>query len=316
MRNSVSWDCSCIIGFGNHAKSKILPALENVGIKIGGIVSSKDQLMLPGVEIFKNVADAIKFLPSNTLFIISSPPKIHFSQAKELVQAGKDIFIEKPAFISSDDLVEINKLACKSGSLVVEMLMYLENKSVKKIINFLKEEHNQIKAIKMKFFIPSIPEGTFRIESDLGSSLLSDMGCYPLSILKVAGYKLANLNLDLNKKNLDENISFHILGHSKKILIDIKIGVSDSYQNSLSVILKDENNVFCEPFFYGRSGERKYVVTKNDEIDELKIFEEDAFELMFLKNKSYWVQNQKERITQMMSVVKNLERLGQQAQLY
>ena len=84
----------------------------------------------------------------------------------------------------------------------------------------------------------------------------------------------------------------------------------------MSVILKDENNVFCEPFFYGRSGERKYVVTKNDEIDELKIFEEDAFELMFLKNKSYWVQNQKERITQMMSVVKNLERLGQQAQLY
>ena len=65
MRNSVSWDCSCIIGFGNHAKSKILPALENVGIKIGGIVSSKDQLMLPGVEIFTNVADAIKFLPTN-----------------------------------------------------------------------------------------------------------------------------------------------------------------------------------------------------------------------------------------------------------
>ena len=120
-----SWDSTCILGFGAHAELKLLPALKEVGLNIGGVVSSKSDLKISGVKIFSQIEDAINFLPKNTLYIISSPPDMHYQQSKILVEAGKDIFIEKPAFTSINNLNDILTAAEKNNSLVLEMLMYL-----------------------------------------------------------------------------------------------------------------------------------------------------------------------------------------------
>ena len=131
MNNNKSWKSACIIGFGAHAELKLLPSLKNVGINVDGIISSKHDLKVNGTKIFSKIEDALRFLPKNTLYIISSPPDIHYQQAKILVNAGKDIFIEKPAFTSLSNLNDIVNLAEKNDSLVVEMLMYLESLAVK-----------------------------------------------------------------------------------------------------------------------------------------------------------------------------------------
>ena len=41
-----SWDSTCILGFGAHAELKLLPALKEVGLNIGGVVSSKSDLKI------------------------------------------------------------------------------------------------------------------------------------------------------------------------------------------------------------------------------------------------------------------------------
>jgi len=49
----------CIVGFGNHAKTKLLPALQNSNKNILGIVSSKENLSTK-ITVFKNLQEAIE----------------------------------------------------------------------------------------------------------------------------------------------------------------------------------------------------------------------------------------------------------------
>ena len=313
--HNLSWDNTCIVGFGGHAKDKLLPALKRVGLNINGVVSRDSRLNIDGAKTFSKISDAIKFLPVNTLFIISSPPDIHYLQAKELAMAGKDIFIEKPAFTSIKNLNELCNLANENGSLILEMFMYFENQAVKQIIKILKNDNNSINSIDLKFYIPSIPSGTFRNESTLGCSLLSDMGCYPLSLLAMAGHDLSNLNLENVREDVGENLKFCISGKSKNILIDIKIGINDDYLNNIAIQFKNNREIICEPFFYGRSGYRKLIEIEGELKNETKIFEKNAYELMFSKNRSDWIKTQKDRLNQMHIVTESLVRLGKQAGL-
>ena len=58
----------CIVGFGNHAKTKLLPSLKKLNKNIFGIVSSKIDLNLQ-TNFFKNLQDAINQSNNFTNFI-------------------------------------------------------------------------------------------------------------------------------------------------------------------------------------------------------------------------------------------------------
>ncbi len=312
VNNSRSWDSACIVGFGSHAEFKLLPALKKAGIKLGGVVTSKKDLKIIGTKIFSKISDAVEFLPKNTLFIISSPPDIHYIQSKILVDAGKDIFVEKPAFTSSKNLNDLLKVAEENKSLVVEMLMYLESYTVKKIIKILGENKSSVRDIQLQFLIPSIPKNTFRDESTLGCSLLSDMGCYPLSLLANIGYDLSNLNHILNEENETEDTSFHMGGFSDNTKLDIQIGLSNQYKNKIVIKFQGGNEIMCEPFFYGREGERKFSESKDRSVKEEIFFEKNSFEIMFKRSRNDWIKIQKDRLDKLKYVTETLERLGDQ----
>ena len=133
VNKNTSWDSVCIVGLGGHAKNKILPALKLNRLKVLGIVSRDSSKKLKGAETFIDIMDAIKFLPERTLFIVSSPPNLHYQQAKILIESGRDVFIEKPAFLSVSESKELTSLANSKNTVLAEMLMYLENESVKRL---------------------------------------------------------------------------------------------------------------------------------------------------------------------------------------
>ena len=144
-------------------------------------MSRNPAVAMSGVQVFLTVIDAISCLPETTLFVIATPPNVHYAQVKAVIEAGRDVFVEKPAFLSLNESVELSRLADEHGVVLVEMLMYLENNSVQQIISELKCASGSVKNIECQFLIPSVPLGTFRTEASLGNSLLSDMACYPLS---------------------------------------------------------------------------------------------------------------------------------------
>ena len=311
----LSWDGVCIIGLGGHAQNKLVPGLEAAGLKVIGVVSRNTALVISDVQMFLTVTDAISCLPKNTLFVISTPPNFHYEQVKAVIEAGRDVFVEKPAFLSFEESIELNKLAIKQGVVLVEMLMYLENNSVQQIIDELKCASGSIKSIECQFLIPSVPQGTFRTEVSLGNSLLSDMACYPLSMLAIAGYDLCDLFLVTDSTSTKQNLIFCIKGKSQETNICIQVGRSGQYRNKVKLQFNDDRKISCEPFFYGREGHRTLIkVTKAGKLVE-SIFEENAYERMFKRKRQEWILTQESRWDALNLVSESLEQLGKQAGL-
>ena len=68
----------CIIGVGDHSNLKLLPALLKSGKKIVGLVSRSQTSNIRKFKRFNNIDLALKKLPKETVFLISTPPLSHF----------------------------------------------------------------------------------------------------------------------------------------------------------------------------------------------------------------------------------------------
>ena len=315
MHLNLEWDSVCLVGLGSHAKNKLLPGLEAAGLELIAIVTRNPVIAVSGVQIFLTVTDAVSNLPETTLFVIATPSNVHYAQAKELIEADRDVFVEKPAFLSFKESVELSRLATERGLVLVEMLMYLENNSVQRIIDELIFAPGSVKNIECQFLIPSVPLGTFRTETSIGNSLLSDMACYPLSMLAIAGYELRNLMLVPNSIVDGNNRIFRIEGNSRQTKIDIQVGCNGEYLNKVKVEFDYDREISCEPFFYGREGDRAVIeVSKAGKLVE-PMCEHNAYELMFLRKRPEWVATQQSRLNSLGLVSQSIERLGRQAGL-
>src|SRR4051794_10368864 len=91
----------CIVGLGNHALTKLIPAIIANGQQIAGFVTSRpNSADVPSGPIFRRLDEALSALPSDTVFVIATPPAIHFDHAMLAINAGRDVFVEKPAFVT------------------------------------------------------------------------------------------------------------------------------------------------------------------------------------------------------------------------
>ncbi|MDB9904186.1 Gfo/Idh/MocA family oxidoreductase [Oceanospirillaceae bacterium] len=313
INRNLSWDGVCIIGLGDHAMNKLVPGLESAGLQIIGVVSRNPALAILDVQIFLTVADAISSLPETTLFVIATPPNVHYAQVKAVIEAGRDVFVEKPAFLSLKESVELSRLAGERSVVLVEMLMYLENNSVQQILSELKCASGSVTNIECQFLIPSVPLRTFRTEASLGNSLLSDIACYPLSLLAIAGYDLSNLVLVADNLRVKQNPIFCIKGKSQKTNIHIRVGCDGQYRNNVRLVFDDDREISCEPFFYGRKGHRKLIRATNAGMITEQILEANGYERMFLRKRQEWLAIQETRWDALGLVSDSLDRLGRQA---
>ena len=104
----------CLVGFGNHSKSKIIPAIKKSNGVIDGIVSKKTE-NFGSLKFFSSINDAFTKVNSNTIFIICSPPDLHYSQAIDVIKRGHNVFIEKPVSLSVIDLENIISISDKKN---------------------------------------------------------------------------------------------------------------------------------------------------------------------------------------------------------
>ena len=154
---------------------------------------------------------------------------------------------------------------------------------------------------------------TFRTEASLGNSLLSDIGCYPISLLAIAGYDLSNLGLEASTPSANQRPIFFASRKSHTTNIHIEIGHDGLYRNNLKLEFDDDQQVSCEPFFYGRRGHRNLIRATSAGILTEKIHETNSYERMFRRKRSEWrLATQESRSASLCSVSESLK-LGRQA---
>ena len=304
------WNNFCIVGMGDHTKKKIIPALLSCKKKIKAIVTSQNQ---KNYLSFQTLDEALKNLSEDTVYIIATPPQIHYDQMKQILTFGRDVIVEKPAFLYTKQAKEILQLSKLNNNIVFEAFMYRYSKLYKKFINFWSDNIDDIIYIKCDFYIPKIPNNTFRIQGDIASSCLYDMGCYSMSLLVDLGLTLDNIEVEniCYKNKLIYSIELKAIIDG--ITIRLNFGGAKEYTNSVLVKTNKNITVTFWPFFYGRKS-TKYVshVFNNDikigEIDEID--DSNSFEEMFDMNYSDLLSNQNKRFKKMLLVTKKLEELA------
>jgi len=301
----------CVVGLGNHARTKLIPAVLANGQKVVGLVSTQPSATAAGARRFEHLADALEALPQDTLFILSSPPAAHFQQVMSVIASGRDVIVEKPAFVTPEQAVDAFAAANARGTVLVEAFMHRHTECYRHALALWRERRADISAIDIVFTIPAVPGGTFRSQSDIGSSSLYDIGCYGLSLLDDLGLPLNAIRLgERASAGPDRDELLCLDGEAAGVAATIEIGVARDYVNKVAFTTHAGDTTSFAPFFYGRPGERLITSIIQEETTRVVLDDRNAFEAMFAVSRDDWLASQDTRRRGVISVTQALDRLG------
>ena len=229
----------------------------------------------------------------------------------DALEAGYDVFIEKPAFLRKEQVEAAFAIAKRSTALLVEMFMYRHTNLYWRLLEWWNTCQERVVQIDINFLIPTNPAGTFRQENDIESSCLYDIGCYPLSLL-------ADLELPVDRLALaavahpddPAREMVELGGDAGGRAVRARIGIDAEYKNLVSFRMRDGSAITYRPFFYGRPGSRRITSDTTGSVTETILEEGNAFERMFAVDRTIWRRTQAERMRTALAVTKGLERLA------
>ena len=151
----------CIIGLGNHARTKIFPNILHDFKNIYS-VTRNNKNTINNVTNFKKISSAFNYLGKNCIYIISTPPNNHYYPLKYLIKKNvKNIYVEKPILVNLNHITNVISLK-KNNQIIIENYPYKQSILYKKMIKYFFLKKNKINKITIKFIIPSLPLNTFR----------------------------------------------------------------------------------------------------------------------------------------------------------
>lgn len=108
-----------LVGYGDMGKSCHFPVLsESPEVDLVGVVRASQQETAPGVPVFQSLAEALKQVQPD-LAIISTPHRLHYQQARDCLEHGCHLLVEKPLTLRYADAQDLVDLAERKERLLV-----------------------------------------------------------------------------------------------------------------------------------------------------------------------------------------------------
>ena len=96
-----------IIGLGKIAQDQHLPVIAgNADFSLAAVVSGRG-IEAPGVPTFHTAAELYAALPALDAVAICTPPQVRYSLAREALDAGKHVLLEKPPALTVAELLDL-----------------------------------------------------------------------------------------------------------------------------------------------------------------------------------------------------------------
>jgi scyllo-inositol 2-dehydrogenase (NADP+) len=173
-----------LIGFGFAAKVFHLPHLVHSDkYEVVGVVSrsgaSREHSDVSHVPVYETLEEAFSHSEA-TLYIITTPSDRHYDMLKQCILAGKDVLVEKPAFLTVQEGEELIQLAQNSESVVSVHQNRRWDGDFLTIQKLLYEETlGDWKVLESRFdrFRP-VTRNRWREQPGLGSGILNDLGSH------------------------------------------------------------------------------------------------------------------------------------------
>jgi len=103
-----------LIGFGMASRVFHAPLISSVdGLELAGIVERHgDQAAqrYPGIKIFRSLEDLLADTSIN-LVVVATPSGTHFEVAKQVIDAGRNMVVDKPVSVTSAEIAKLIALA-------------------------------------------------------------------------------------------------------------------------------------------------------------------------------------------------------------
>jgi predicted dehydrogenase len=111
-----------LVGFGMGGRVFHAPLLSSVeGLELAAVVErSTDSAAqrYPGIMTYRSL-DAMLEDASLGLFVVTTPSGTHFDLARRILEAGKNVVVDKPVAVTSAEVAELMALAVAHGTLLI-----------------------------------------------------------------------------------------------------------------------------------------------------------------------------------------------------
>lgn len=171
-----------VIGYGLGGRVFHAPFVSAVpGLRLDAIMSSRTDEVnkaYPGVKVVRTPADVLA-LPDVELVVVSTPNETHFAMAKQFLQAGKHVVIDKPFAGTSQEAAELMELARAKGVLVVPFHNRRYDGDFKTVKKLLAEGAvGRLVTFESHFdrFRPTPRENTWKEAGNPANGMLWDLG--------------------------------------------------------------------------------------------------------------------------------------------
>ena len=111
-----------LVGFGMAGRVFHAPLIASVeGLELAAVVertSNKAAERYPGIMVYRSLAEMLADT-SLQLFVVATPNGTHYALAKEILNAGKNVVVDKPVALSADEAADLLAVAKKQNVLLV-----------------------------------------------------------------------------------------------------------------------------------------------------------------------------------------------------
>ena len=191
-----------------------------------------------GGKVFDSYEDLLTS-PEVDAIYLPLPPALHYRWAKEALNHGKHIFLEKPSttsFVDTSDLVNIAK---EKNLAVHENYMFAFHKQIAEIQDIISSgKLGNVRLYRIAFGFPQRAKNDFRYNKALGGGALLDCGGYTIKLATMLLGETAKTVY--SKLNYTDGFDVDIFGSAAMIndsgtTAQLSFGMDNSYKCELEV---------------------------------------------------------------------------------
>jgi hypothetical protein len=273
-----------IVGYGAHAKRRIIPALKKIEqISEIHLISDRDLSKddIGEVKIF-NYSELKNIDVTYDLILISNYPVKHMDLFKKVKNFGSKFIIEKPITSKLELLLKNEYDLIFQDKLVYESNAFLFHPVYQAVKDIMRSKN--ITKVVSSFTIPKLNKDNYRYNKELGGSSILDQGVYPIS-LTINLFK-TNFNIKQYKVFYDEKLNIDTGGTLLAkaldgIEVELNWGINQEYKNELTILSKNKEIYF--PFIFSKPENHtsSYFELGKESNKEILIGNFDQFQLMY-----------------------------------
>ncbi|CAM3959359.1 Gfo/Idh/MocA family protein [Mesobacillus thioparans] len=234
-----------ILSTANIAQTQVIPAIQRSAIaEVEAIASSNGKAEAAAAEL--NIPRAYETYeellqdPNIDAVYIPLPNSLHRKWVLEAARYGKHVLCEKPAALTAEEIIEMDRYCKEQNVLFMEAFMYQfhpQHERVKEII--ASGEIGEVKLMRSSFsFYMEDRETNIRMDRSLGGGSIYDVGCYCIHAMRTI-LEAEPANIHVHGK-LDSNTGVNV---SAVVYLEFDQGIQGVFDCSFEASFRNEYEV-------------------------------------------------------------------------